>query len=161
MSHCSRAWLRRHLKTLAALELCNVPVQFVIPFVVLGFPLTPPNLVGFALVALLLVQGTGYWVAKRVQLAGPGIPLPGARVFAALRLLNVLLLVCGVLFALWAVADTADGGSIPGLALALSAVSEHVNYFHVQLKCGSTEDLRRLRKNGLRRAHLARDLARA
>ena len=49
-------------------------------------------------------------------------------------------------------------GTWPGLGFALFAVLEHGSYFHVQLMYDNAGDLRYLRRHGLRRAHLARDL---
>ncbi|WP_058043760.1 hypothetical protein [Streptomyces roseifaciens] len=161
MNHRSRVWVQRRLRSLALLELLNIPLQAVIWFGVTGFPVTPANVVGFALFALLLVQGAGYWLAKLRQLMVAGAPLPGARAFTSVRVLNVPVLIAGVLFTGWAVVDkpvVGGSGSWPGLAFALFAVLEHVNYFHTQLMYDTDEDLRYLRKHGLRRAHLARDL---
>ncbi|MEU1819334.1 hypothetical protein ABZ543_29740 [Streptomyces roseifaciens] len=162
MNHRSRVRVQRRLRSLALLELLNIPLQAVVWFVVTGLPVTTANVAGFVLFALLLVQGAGYWLAKLRQLAVAGAPLPGARAFAAVRVLNVPVLIAGVLFTGWAVVGkpvVGGSGSWPGLAFAVFAVLEHVNYFHTQLMYDTDEDLRYLRKNGLRRAHLARDLA--
>ncbi|MET7638980.1 hypothetical protein [Streptomyces sp. NPDC005438] len=64
-----------------------------------------------------------------------------------------------MLFTGWAVLEEPGAGSVAGLCFALFAVLEHVNYFHVQLMYDNPADLRALCRNGLRRAHLARDLA--
>ncbi len=161
MDHRSRSWIRRRLRSLALLELLNIPLQAVVWFGAVGLPVTAANAVGFALFALLLVEGAGYWVAKLRRTAAPGTPLPGVRAFAAVRVLNVPLLAAGVLFTAWAVRSDPGSGSLPGLGFALFAVLEHVNYFHWQLMYDTGEDLRRLGRGGLRRAHLARDLAAA
>lgn len=159
MNHRSRAWVRRRLRSLALLELFNIPFQAWVWFGKVGFPPTAANAVGFALFSLLLVQGAGYWLAKLRTVATPGTPLPGVRFFAAARVLNVPVLLAGVLFAAGAVSGDPGSATIPGLAFALFAVLEHVNYFHTQLMYDNREDLRYLRRHGLRRAHLARDLA--
>lgn len=161
MNNRSRAWIRRRLRSLAVLELFNIPLQAALWFGVTGFPVTAANAVGFALFALFLVEGAAYWLAKLRRLPAPGTPLPGLGVFAALRLINVPVLAAGVLFTLWATVGDAGSGSVPGLCFALFAVLEHVNYFHTQLMYDTAEDRRNLRENGLRRAHLARDLDRA
>ena len=156
MHHRSRTWVRRRLRSLALWELANIPLQFVIWFSLIGLPLTAPNLTGFALFAILLVQGAAYWTAKLRQPARS--PLPGARAFAAARLGIPLLLAAGLLFLGWSVVRDPGAGNLPGLGFALFAVLEYVNYFHIQLMYDNAEDLRYLRTHGLRRAHLARDL---
>ncbi|MFI0714569.1 hypothetical protein ACH4SK_28850 [Streptomyces inhibens] len=158
MNHRSRAWIQRRLRSLAFLELFNIPLQAALWFGKVGFPITPANAVGFALFALLLLQGAAYWLAKLRRVAIPGNSLPGARTFAAVRVLNVPVLIAGVLFTLRAVCVDAGSGSWPGLVFALFAVLEYINYFHTQLMYDTREDLRHLRNHGLRRAHLARDL---
>ncbi|WP_410536875.1 hypothetical protein [Streptomyces sp. KL2] len=161
MEHRSRARVRRRLRSLAALELLNVPLQAFVWSGVLGLPATAVNAVGFGLFALLLLEGAGYWLAKLRQIAVPGAPLPAAGAFAAARTVNAVLLAAGVLFTARAVADDPGSGTWPGLGFALFAVLEHVNYFHLQLMYDTAEDLRMLRRHGPRRSHLARDLAAA
>jgi hypothetical protein len=158
MDHRSRAWVRRRLRSLAWLELFNVPLQGAVWFGVVGLPMTAPNMMGFALFAVLLAVGAGYWLAKLRQISNPVAPLPGARVFAVARRVSVPLLAAGMLFVVWNVVATPGAGSWPGLAFGLFAVLEYVNYFHVQLMYDTVEDLRYLRSHGPRRAHLARDL---
>jgi protein-S-isoprenylcysteine O-methyltransferase Ste14 len=138
------------------LELVNIPLQFVIWFRLIDLPVTTPNLIGFALFAILLVQGAAYWTAKLRQPARS--PLPGAGAFAVARVANPVLLAVGLAFLGWSVARDPGAGTLPGLGFALFAVLEYVNYFHVQLMYDNAEDLRYLRTHGLRRAHLARDL---
>jgi hypothetical protein len=147
------------LRSLAWLELLNIPLQAVIWFGVGRFPVTAGNSVGFALFALLLLEGAGYWVAKLRQISTRNRFLPGAGAFVVARRGNVAVLAAGLLFIAWVVVIDPGVGSWPGLAFGLFAVLEHVNYFHVQLMYDTTEDLRYLRSRGLRRAHLARDLA--
>ncbi|GAB7040692.1 MULTISPECIES: hypothetical protein [Catenuloplanes] len=141
--------VRRRLRSLALLELVNIPLWAWVTFGVLDVAGTVPNLVGFALFALLLVQGAAYWLAKLRQ---TGRTVPGLRFFRAARLVNPALLVAGLLV-------TAGTRAWPGLFFAVFAVLEHVNYFHVQLMHDTRADLRRLTRHGLRRSHLARDLA--
>ena len=159
MHHRSRSWVRRRLRSLAGLELLNIPLQFALWFGWVGLPITVVNLVGFTLFALLLLQGAGYWTAKLRQSAAPG-PLPGAGIFAAARWVDVPVLAAGVLFIGWAAARDPGATTWPGLVFGLFAVLEYVNYFHVQLMYDNAEDLSYLRTHGLRRAHLARDLRR-
>ncbi|MFF5919898.1 hypothetical protein ACFY8C_16375 [Streptomyces flavochromogenes] len=143
-------------------ELVNVPLQTAIWFGVVGVPTTAANLLGFALVVLLLLEGAAYWTVKlRALSADTGAPLPGAAVFSAARVVNLVLLGLGVPLTVLAVVDAPGTGSIPGLLFTLFAVTEHVNYFHTQLMYDTPEDRRSRRRNGRRRAHLARDLERA
>ncbi len=156
------ARVRRRLRSLAIGELVNVPLQTAVWFGVVGVPTTAANLFGFALVTLLLLEGAAYWTVKlRALSAGSGAALPGAAVFAAARVVNLVLLGLGVPLTALAVVDAPGTGSIPGLLFALFAVLEHVNYFHTQLMYDTPEDRRSRRRNGRRRAHLARDLERA
>ncbi|WP_067168519.1 hypothetical protein [Microtetraspora niveoalba] len=151
--------VRVRLRTLALLEAGNIPFQAWIWFGLVGLPTTAPNLVGFALVAALLVQGALYWAAKLRQLRERGA-LPGVRAFQIARATDVPVLVAGLTFTGCAVAADPGRGSWPGLLFALFAVLEYVNYFHVQLMHDTAADLRRLLTTGPRRSHLARDLAR-
>jgi hypothetical protein len=159
MQHRSRAWITRRLRSHATLELLNIPLQFVMWFLVVELPLTAPNLIGFALLAILLVQGATYWLMKLRQ--PPGRPLPGARGFVLARRCNVILLGAGLVFVGWTTARDPGSETVVGLVFALAAVLEHVNYFHTQLMYDTTADLRYLFTRGLRRSHLARDLARS
>jgi hypothetical protein len=159
MNHRSLWWIRKRLRSLAILELINVPLQAVVWFGVVGFPVTAANVGGFALFALVLLEGAGYWWAKLRRITVAGRLLPAAGVFAAARVANVLVLIVGLLFGVWAVITAPGTGSWPGLGFAIFAALEHVNYFHVQLMYDNVEDLRYLRTHGLRRAHLGRDLA--
>ncbi|MFC5186848.1 hypothetical protein [Actinomadura harenae] len=159
MDHRSRLRMRRRLRSLAWLELLNVPLQAVVWFGVIGLPLTMANVSGFALFVLLLLEGAGYWAAKVRQIAAPGSCLRGAGALAFARVGNVVVLAAGLPLIGWAVVAEPGAGSWPGLGFALLAALEHVNYFHVQLMYDTTADLRHLRAHGLRRAHLARDLA--
>ncbi|XRQ08987.1 hypothetical protein ACN3XK_72990 [Actinomadura welshii] len=158
MEHRSRSWVRRRLLSLAWLELFNIPLQALVWFGVLGLPLTAANMAGFTLFAALLAVGAGYWSAKLRQLSTPGASLPGAEVFAVARIAFPVLLTIGLSFIVGTVVAVPGAGSWPGLGFGLFAVLEYVNYFHVQLMYDTAEDLRYLRSQGLRRAHLARDL---
>lgn len=165
--HSSRSWIRWRLRSLATLELVNIPLQAVIwfdwvPWVGFGLPLTAANAVGFGLFSLLLAQGAAYWYAKLSTVQERGEKrLPGATAFALVQVANVPLLTAGVLFTVWSVVEEPGRGSLAGVCFALFAVLEHVNYFHWQLMYDTREDWRQMRRNGLRRAHLARDLRRA
>jgi hypothetical protein len=158
MHHRSRAWVQRRLRSLAVWELLNIPLQLAIWFGTIGLPMTTVNLVGFALFTLLLIQGAAYWAAKLRQVAASGGPLPFADAFALARLINVPVLAIGLLFISWAVVRDPGAGTWPGLAFGVFAVLEYVNYFHLQLMYDTPADLRRLRTQGLRPAHLHRDL---
>lgn len=158
MDHRSR--LRRRLRSLAVLELVNIPLQAGIWFGYFGLPVTAVNATGFGLFALLLTEGAAYWMVKLGRLGKPGA-LPGRTFFVAARVANIPLLAAGVTWAAWATTQVPLAESLPGLLFALFAAFEHVNYFHVQLMYDNRADLRRLRAHGLGRAHLARDLARS
>ncbi len=151
----------RRLRSLAALELVNVPLQAWVWFGLIGLPVRAPNGVGFALFALLLVEGAGYWAAKLRQLRRQARALPAERVFRAARGVNPVLLAAGLAVTGYAAVTDPGRGTWPGLGFAAFAVLEHVNYFHVQLMHDTAADLRRLRSVGPRRSHLARDLRRA
>ncbi|WP_233617781.1 hypothetical protein [Actinomadura sp. WAC 06369] len=151
--------VRRRLRSLALLESLNIPLQAGVWFGVVGVPVTAANTVGSALFALLLVVGAGYWAAKLGQISAPGAPLPWAGGFAAFRGACVLLLAAGLVFIAREVVADPGTAAWPGLGFGLFAVLEYVNYFRVQLMYDTVEDLRYLRSHGLRRAHLARDLA--
>ncbi|MFD6951262.1 hypothetical protein A6A08_23595 [Nocardiopsis sp. TSRI0078] len=150
------------LRSLAVLELVNVPLFAVVLFRFLSVPASPANLAGFALFALLLVQGGAYWWIKVRQLRTRARDPEGMPVFRALRWVDPLLLLAG-----GAVVAAALAGGVlwtrvwPGLGLWLFAVLEYVNYFHVQLSHQTRADLARLLRTGrLHRSHLARDMAR-
>lgn len=53
--------LRRHLRTLCAGELVNVPLQAALWFGLVQVPATPANPCGYGLFSLLLLQGAGYY----------------------------------------------------------------------------------------------------
>ena len=150
--------VRRRLLSLATMEIINIPLQAGLWFGMVGLPITVPNLVGFGLFALLLVEGAGYWTAKLHQLRCHVRILPATRAFRVARAANPVLLSAGL--AVIGYAAVADPGSAtwPGLAFAAFAALEHVNYFHVQLMHDTFADLHRLRTVGLRPSHLARDL---
>ncbi|CAL9479415.1 hypothetical protein SUDANB121_03020 [Nocardiopsis dassonvillei] len=155
--------IRRRLRSLAVLELVNIPLFGLVLFAVLGAPASPTNLAGFGMFALLLVEGSAYWWLKLRQASRGGRLPAGMPVFRALRWVNVALFaLTGAVVA----AALAEGGHwsrvAVGVPLWLFAVLEQVNYFHVQLAHDTRADLRRLlRTRRLHRSHLARDLTRA
>ncbi|MGN9786012.1 hypothetical protein ACTMTF_31610 [Nonomuraea sp. ZG12] len=156
----ARDALRRRLRSLAVLEVANIPLQAFAWFGAIGFPATGANLTGFALFVIILIQGAAYWAAKLDQLRNRRPHPRGLAAFAAARKVNPVLLAAGLLVTGAAALADPGVGSWPGLGFALFAVLEHVNYFHVQLMHDTAADLRRLRTVGLRRSQLARDLAR-
>lgn len=151
----------RRLRSLAMFELLNILLQAWVWFSLMDLPVTAPNLVGFTLFALLLVEGAGYWAAKLRQVRGHARGLPAERVFRVARAVNPIMLAAGLAITGYAAATDPGRGTWPGLGFAAFAVLEHVNYFHVQLMYDTSADLRRLRSAGLRRSHLARDLRQA
>lgn len=148
----------QRIRSLAVLELVNVPLQTGIWFGLVGVPVTVANLVGFGLFALLLVQGAAYWAAKTRQLRAHARHPEGLRALRAARAVDPGLLAAGLLFTGFAVAAGPGWASWPGFGFAAFAVLEYVNYFHVQLMHDTAADLKRLGRVGFRRSHLARDL---
>lgn len=152
--------LYRRLRTLAILEYANVPLQAWIWFSQIGLPLSGPNAAGFFAFAILLLQGGAYWVVKLRQLhAGLAAP-EGMELFAMLRVANVPILAVAGLYVCHAVSVAPSRGTIPGFVFFVVAVAEYVNYFHIQLMHDTPGDMNRLRRAGLRKSHLARDLSR-
>lgn len=156
----NRSALRRRLRSLLILEIVNIPLQAWIWFSLIGLPVTPAGLVGFALFSLLLLQGAGYWAVKVHQLGHATVAPKGLGFFAVARFADVPVLAGGLGYTVYAVISDPGAGSIPGLCFAVFAVLEYVNYFHVQLMYDNAADLCRLRKAGLQRSHLSRDLSR-
>jgi len=112
---------------------------------------------------LLLVVGALYWRAALARLEGDRRPLDGL-----MRRLDPaqkpLMLLSGASVAAAAGALLNQGwtaASIAALVCAVLAVLEYLNYFVLQLQnFDHTPDLARLAQGrGLRRAHMARDLA--
>jgi hypothetical protein len=68
--------------------------------------------------------------------------------FRVARKANIVVLALVFVYTAIAVAMMPGKGTIPGLAFAVVAIGEHVNYFHMQLV------------RGRRRSHLSRDLDR-
>lgn len=141
--------VRRRLRTLVALELFNIPLFGWVFLILPDRPVTAPDLLGYAMFALLLVQGAAYWIAKLRQ---TGRTLPARGLFRAARAINPALLLA-------ALAVTLGTRSWLGAAFTVFAVLEHVNYFHIQLMHDTRADARRLLTRGLRRSRLSRDLA--
>lgn len=150
------------LRSLAVLELVNVPLFALVLFRLLGVPATPANLVGFGLFALLLVQGSAYWWLKVRQLRARAPRPAGMPLFRVLKPVNVLLLLAGGAVILWGLTTDVRWTRVwPGLGLWLFTILEYVNYFHVQLSHQTGADLARLwRTMRLHRSHLSRDMAR-
>lgn len=146
------------MRSLAILELVNVPLWVMAWFGLLDFPLTAANLAGFAAFAVLLLEGGAYWLLKIRQLRSRAPQLPGVRIFRMLRIANIALIVAALAVAVPAAVLSPGRGSFPGLGLALFGAVEHINYFQFQLVHEAKADLRRLFSAGLRRSHLARDL---
>jgi hypothetical protein len=156
-----RRTVRGRLRSLAALELVNIPLQGWVWFGLIGIPATATNMVGFGLFALLLIEGAAYWAAKLHQISVRRRRLPALAAFRAARIINPLLLAAGLVATAPATVTDPGRTSWPGLAFVLFAVLEHVNYFYVQLMHDTPADLRRLLSSGLHASHLSGDLARS
>ncbi|WP_017586350.1 hypothetical protein [Nocardiopsis ganjiahuensis] len=150
------------LRSLAVLEHVNIVLFAAVLFGLLHTPPSTANLVGFALLALLLGQGGTYWWLKLRQLRTRAPHPPGIALLGALCHLNTALFALGGILIAWSGAQGAHGTHLwPGAALWAFALIEHLNYFHLQLSHQNRADLARLRRTRrLHRSHLARDLAR-
>ena len=112
---------------------------------IVGWPLSPANLLGTALAVLILLEGTAYWLLK---LRNPGRPA-GMGVFAVLRWLNPVLLAVALPVLVVALAHRA-GRRGPARARVLGARGR-----------ASTSTTSTPSSTGGRRpAHLGRDIAR-
>lgn len=151
----------RPLRSLAVLELVNVPLFAAVLFGFLGVPPSPANLAGFALFAVLLVQGSAYWWLKVHQVRTRARRPAGMPVFRLLRWADGPLLLAGGAVVAAAFSEGEPWARVwPGLGLGLFALLEYVNYFHVQLSHQTRADLSRLlRTRRLHRSHLSRDMA--
>lgn len=154
------ASIHRRLRTLAVLEFGNIPLQAWLWFSQIGLPVSAPNAVGFVLFAVLLVQGGAYWAAKLRQVRLRAEAPAGLVVYRWLRLVNVPVLAAGAAYTGHAVTVDPGRAAVPGMVFLVVAVLEYVNYFHVQLMHDNRADVRRLRRLGFRKSHLARDLTR-
>lgn len=153
--------MRARTRRLAVLETFNVGWLALILFGAARVPPTVANLVGYGLLALLLIQGAGYWAAKYRQLRDRARAPAGLGAFRQLRWVNPGLLGVGLAVVGPAVWQQPGTRSLPGLAFLAFAVVEYVNYFHVQLQHDTRADLRRLiRTRRLHPSHLAIDLRR-
>ncbi|RZU51326.1 hypothetical protein EV385_3141 [Krasilnikovia cinnamomea] len=151
---------KRRLRSLALLELLNIPLQAWLWFSLTALPLTVANLAGFGAFALLLVVAAAYWSLKLRQLRRREPLLPGHRLLATARVVLPVALAAVLIVCIVAAVRLPGAQSWPGLAFGIFAVLEYINYFHVQLMHDTRADLRRLITVGFRPAHLARDLAR-
>lgn len=150
----------RRLRSLSVLELVNVVWLPVALYGLFGPDLTPVNVFLTGVALAVLVQGALYWRLKRRQLQR-GEPAPqGMEWFRALRLVNWVLIIVGWGWLVWHILTSSFAGNGVGLLFGLLAVAEQVNYFSFQLMYDSGAELQRLFRHGLRRSHLARDLAR-
>ncbi len=100
----------RRIRTLAILELVNIPLWGIAWFGVVGLPATAANLAGFAAFAALLVQGAAYWLLKLAQLRARRRSPVGIEVFRVLRIANLPLL--GTVIAFTTYAAVAGAGRI-------------------------------------------------
>ncbi|MPZ54794.1 MAG: hypothetical protein GEU79_19065 [Acidimicrobiia bacterium] len=151
--------IRRRLATLAILELVNVPLQAVIWFGMAGVPPTSTNIIGFSLVAGLLIVGAGYWTIKLIQIKRSMHRFPARPQFASIRTAAKYLLAGGLLFVALRVWKEPGLGTLPGLGFVIFAILEYINYFCWQLMYDTRPDLRRLFTHGFRHSHLALDLS--
>jgi uncharacterized membrane protein len=147
----------------------EVGCAFAVPAVVLlnAMPSRPEHQIAFALsslaCAMLLLIGGFYWKAVLDRALGkPGLMgrlLPiAARARTPSMVLSLAALVVAIALC-WR--DGLIAPTIAALGLAVLAVLEYVNYYHVQLQnFDHAPDLKRLlATRRLRKAHLARELA--
>ncbi|MCX4865346.1 MULTISPECIES: multidrug transporter [Streptomyces] len=155
----SRPALLRRLRMLTLLEAANIALIGWAVFAALGAPFSTANAVGFALVAGLLLIGSGYWALKVRQLRTGARQPPAIGVFRPLRPLCALALAAGLAVMVPALPGRPPSEWAPGLVLYGLGLAEYVNYFHRQLMHDTAADWRRLlRTRRLRRSHLAEDL---
>lgn len=145
---------------LGILEAFNVLFLPWIFYQVLQLPLTIANLAGTAVALVILVQGAMYWNLKLVQVRTAAPVLPGARAFHYLRLTNWVCLGGAAMVIVSSAIGAAGHMWLPGAAFFLLAFAEQVNYFYCQLMYDNRNDVDWLRKKGLKRSHLSRDLMR-
>jgi hypothetical protein len=154
-----RVRIGRRLWSLALGELVSTIVFGVVLFGVVGVRPTPANIAGFAALAVLLITGAAYWLAKRRQIVTRARDLPGLASFRVLRVgVPVLLVTASGLIGHGFTVEVGTG-TWPGAALLVFAVGEYVNYFHVQVSPGGSGWRHLLSPRTWPTAHLARDLA--
>jgi hypothetical protein len=157
----SRRSMARRMRTAAVLEAFNAGWLALLIFGVAGAPLSVANLVGYGVLAVLLLEAAAYWTLKHRQLRSHARCPPGLAGFRVLRPANVSLLAAALVVIVIATIRQPGADTWPGAGFWLFGLVEHVNYFHVQLSHQTRADLRRLvRTRRFRRAHLATDLAR-
>lgn len=157
----SRRSVLRRVRTMAALEAVNVGLLAAVFFWSLQVPASVANLAGYGMLAVLLLQGSGYWSAKYRQLRSGARCPSGLAAFRTCRVLNLVLLTATAVVVLLAAWRSPGLRTWPGLGFWVFAVAEYVNYFQVQLSYQTRTDIRRLRRTRrLRRSHLAADLRR-
>ncbi|GEC07941.1 hypothetical protein SSP24_55960 [Streptomyces spinoverrucosus] len=160
MKHRPRAALAVRLRTLAVLELGNVIWIGWVVFAAFDAPTSAANVSGYALTAVLLLTGSGYWSVKLRQLRA-GLPRPPLiGLFRWPRFLCAAGLAAGAVVMGASLARRPEAGEVaPGLLLYVLALAEYVNYFHWQLMHDTAADWHRLlRTRRLRRSHLHDDL---
>jgi hypothetical protein len=156
----SRTAVRRRLSSLALGELVSCVVLPLAFFGLLDLPISTANVTGAAAVVVLLVQGASYWLLKARRLRSPSTGAAWPPYFAFLQKANpVLLTGCAAVIG-WSLATEPMRFWLLGLGFWILAVLEYVNYFHWQLMYDNGVDLAWLRRYGLKRSPLARDLAR-
>jgi hypothetical protein len=161
-----RVALRRRLAGYWRMEAGNVLLVPAVPIVLAwrwNEPLGAASLVSLGAACLLLIVGACYWRARHLELLDGRATTPTVRWIARGRPWWIGATAAAVLAAVASWAGAAAGSLdrwVATVAAAL-AVAEYVNYFHVQLQhFDNIADLRRLLTGqGLRRAHLARDIA--
>lgn len=142
-----------------------VPLIAAANLLAFGSSIGPATVVGAVLCSAWLSAGALYWKIKldQVSTGTADAPLPRRRLFSTIRRIGPVVLGAASLGWIipWAMGSTSRGDLIAGIVLWVSAVLEHINYFHRQLMHDTASDLRRLRATRrLRRSLLADDLAR-
>lgn len=152
--------MRRRLTSLALGELVSCLVLPLAFFGLLDLPPSTANVTGTAATAVLLVQGAIYRLLKARRLRSPSTGAAWLPYFAFLQKANpVLLAGCAAVIG-WSSATEPLRFWLPGLGFRILAVLEYVNYFYWQLMYDNAVDPAWLRKYGVKRSPLSRDLAR-
>lgn len=143
--------------SLAVLELVGVGVIGWATFGPFSAAASFANIVTYALVAVHLILGACYWVAKVEQVRrGRDLPV-GAHLLDPARRGLAFSLAIGLIVVVMSVPTQPPAAWIAAIALWLLAMAEHINYFHWQLMYDQPADVRRFLSSGFMRPHARAD----